>query len=1061
MPSMRTYSRSFAGGELSPEMYGRIDDAKFQSGAGTMRNFIVNPTGAAMNRAGFAFVKATKNNGAARLLPFTYNVNQTMVIELGDGYARFHTMGETLDYSTVGMPTWISSSSFSLGFGFTYATPAIVTWIAHGLATGNPIRFYVNSSNPSVPGGLKLGYTYTAQVIDANTFNILDGGTLVTLTAPPGGTPPTVTNYPGSGTPTVSLSLSPGQGSPGVAGTPVGGLANVPVTGGVATLNATISASLGAFPQQNPSVQFQYSTDGVNWYTFFTATTPGTQTVSAAILVANLDTLQIRCFATGRGGFKPGAYNVSGSITAWSVDAPTGGIIPAATVEAYYYYAAGDNVLYGGGAYAAVVDDTGGLTAPGTNAQVWYPLPGDLTYEIPTPYAAADLFNIHYAQSADVMTLVHPNYPPSELQRLGATQWALKPIVFGPPLTAPLGVAVAASPGFKAIIQTISTADPALITTKSNHTLALGDGIYIANLTATIGGTATVLDGFYMVQSVPVDTNGNLIPNELTVMDYSGNVLDSTGWSSYAPTDGTQPITIQYGTKIFNITSNYAVQAFGTDGVSTSPLSLQASVLNNLDVPGSYNTISWDAVDGEQSYNVYKQFNGLWGFIGNTQSLSFVDNNIAPDMSITPGIPDAVFASAGNYPGAVCYFQQRRCFAATTNAPDNAWMSNSGTESMFSYSLPSQDTDRIAFRVAALQADAIQHLVPMLQLILLTSQSEFALVPGGSTAITPTSISVNPQSYVGASNVQPTIINTTMVYAAARGGHVREMGYAWTVNGYMTGDLSLRAAHLFDNLTIVDQAYSKAPWPILWFPSSNGKLLGLTYIPEQQIGAWHEHDTQGSFQSTCCVAEGAEDVLYAVIQRTINGQTVNYVERQASRVIDPNDSSTWFFVDAGVSQSFGSPVTQISGLTWLEGCTVAVLADGGTQSNKTVTGGTITLDHAASVVTVGLPYTSDLETLPAVLQIDGYGQGRTKNINKGWVKVYQSSGILVGPDEDHLTEIKQRTTEPWGSPPALQSNELLVMTTPSWQASGQTLIRQENPLPLDVVGLTLEVVIGG
>ncbi len=113
------------------------------------------------------------------------------------------------------------------------------------------------------------------------------------------------------------------------------------------------------------------------------------------------------------------------------------------------------------------------------------------------------------------------------------------------------------------------------------------------------------------------------------------------------------------------------------------------------------------------------------------------------------------------------------------------------------------------------------------------------------------------------------------------------------------------------------------------------------------------------------------------------------------------------------------------------------------------------------MVTVGLPYTSELQTLPAVLQLDGYGQGRMKNINKAWVKVFQSSGILVGPDENRLTEIRQRTTEPWGSPPSLQSAELLVMTTPEWQSNGQVTIEQQNPLPLDVVGLTLEVAIGG
>jgi hypothetical protein len=266
---------------------------------------------------------------------------------------------------------------------------------------------------------------------------------------------------------------------------------------------------------------------------------------------------------------------------------------------------------------------------------------------------------------------------------------------------------------------------------------------------------------------------------------------------------------------------------------------------------------------------------------------------------------------------------------------------------------------------------------------------------------------------------------------------------------------------LFDNLTIIDQAYAKSPRPIIWFVSSSGDLLGLTYIPEEQLGAWHHHDTLGTFESVACVAEGSEDVLYAVINRTINGSTVRYVERMASRIVDPNDSSTWFFVDAGVTQTFGSPVTNISGLTWLEGATVAVLADGGEQSQKVVTGGAITLDHAASVITIGLPITADLQTLPAILQLDAFGQGRMKNINKAWLKVFQSSGIFVGPDANNLTEIKQRTTEPWGSPPSLQSAELLVLTTPQWQENGQSFIRQQRPLPLSVVGLTMEVAIGG
>lgn len=919
MPNTRIYSRSFAGGEISPEMFGRIDDAKFQSGAATMRNFIALPTGASTTRPGFAFVKASKANGVARLIPFTYSLNQTMVIELGNFYARFHTNGQTLQYNP-SQPAYIPVATVTISI----ATPAVVTWNAHGLSAGQLVAFGPSSIHIppyTLPTPLQINYAYKVTNVTTNTFQLID-----------------------------------------------------PATGAVV--------------------------------------------------------------ATTGSGTAP-------AITGWRV------------------YAVGDFVSYGGLVYYCASADVGnGAHVPGADS-TWFQMPADLTYEIPTPYAAADLFAIHYAQSADVMTLVHPNYPPQELSRLSATVWTMLAVVFGPPLSAPGSVAVAASPGYLAQVSSVTTGGTgftgqALLTTTASHTLALGDGVYLKGLIFTPSvGPPVSLEGFYLVSAVPVDGSGNLIKNELYLMDYNGNNFNFNAAGTYSGA------TIQLGTKIFNITNNYALQAIAADGVSTSVLSGQASVLNNLDVPGSYNTVSWAAVAGAQSYNVFKQLNGLWGFIGNTQALSFADNNIAPDFSITPGNPDSLFVGAGNYPGAVCYFEQRRFFAGSTNAPQNAWGSNSGTESMFSYSLPSLATDRISFRVAALKADMIQHLVPMSQLILLTSESEFALVPVNSEAITPSSVSVKPQSYIGASAVQPTLINTSMVYAAARGGHVRELGYAWTVNGFMTGDLSLRASHLFDNLSILDQTYAKAPWPIVWFISSSGKLLGLTYIPDEQVGAWHQHDTDGVFESIASVAEGDIDALYAVVRRTINGQTVRYIERMGSPIIDPADSSTWFYVDAGITQIFGSPVTRVTGLTWLEGATVAVLADGGVQSQKVVTGGAITLDHAAKVITVGLPYLMDLETLPAVLQLDAFGQGRMKNINKAWLRVYQSSSVFIGPDADHLTEVKQRTTEPWGSPPALQSAELFVLTTPAWQEGGQTLIRQQNPLPLTVVGLTLEVAIGG
>ena len=136
------------------------------------------------------------------------------------------------------------------------------------------------------------------------------------------------------------------------------------------------------------------------------------------------------------------------------------------------------------------------------------------------------------------------------------------------------------------------------------------------------------------------------------------------------------------------------------------------------------------------------------------------------------------------------------------------------------------------------------------------------------------------------------------------------------------------------------------------------------------------------------------------------------------------------------------------GLSHLEGQTVSILADGAVQPQQVVTSGAVTIPVAASVVTIGLPIQADLQTLPAAMQIDAsFGQGRSKNINKAWLRVSRSSGVFMGPDAGKLVEYKQRTTEMYGLPPALVSDEIEVTLTPSWAAGGSSGIRRCCPSP--------------
>lgn len=582
-----------------------------------------------------------------------------------------------------------------------------------------------------------------------------------------------------------------------------------------------------------------------------------------------------------------------------------------------------------------------------------------IVYEVVTPYAEADLFDLHYTQSADVLTIVHPGYQQRQLSRLGAANWSLATLAFTPAQAAPTSPVA----------------------------------------TATVG---------------------------------SGSV-------SYS----------------------YKITAVAGDTLEESLATSAATCTNDLTTTGNYNTVTWTGASGAIRYNVYKLINGVYGYIGqgSAGATGVKDDNITPDSSRTLAEADDPFTGSSNYPGAVGYFKGRRWFAGTINRPQNLWGTRSGTESNMSYSIPSLDDDRIAVRLTARQANTIRHIVPLSDLLLFTSGAEWQITTQNSDAITPTSIDYRVQGYVGASNVQPVVTSRSILYAQDRGGRMREMLYKWESQGYETNDISVMAPHLFDAYTIKSMAYTRSPYSVLWCVRDDGVLLGATYVPEHQVIAWHKHATDGEFESVAAIPEGTEDVLYAVIKRTIDGEERRFVERLHSRYFATQ--ADCFFIDCGVTYD-GAATSTITGLWHLEGETVGGLADGAVFKDKTVAGGSITLDQEASVVHVGLLYSCDFKTLPAAIErTEAASLGLVKNVNSARLRILESSGVLVGPSFDELVEIPMRTTEPYGSPPELFTGVVDVTLNPDWNSEGVVCVRQADPLPSSVLTLTLEVEIGG
>lgn len=917
---VRHVQMSFAGGEVSPSLYGRFDDAKYQTGLAQCRNFIVQPQGPATLRPGTAYVNSTKySDRPARLIPFTFSTEQTMALEFGDKYVRFHTAGKTL-LGEDGLPYEVETPYEADDvFDIHYVQSMDVMTLVHPNYAPRELRRYgatdwrlesVNFSAPLEP-----------PTISSVEYKVVAGDG-VTITNEE------KTRYTLKYKVTCVRELD---------------------TGDQESEASEMKSCLGNLYLNNADVTIKWNAvDGADRYRVY----------------KNYKGLYCYIGETEETEFVDDNYEPDAGITPPIYDDPffTSKGIQSVTVE------------NGGSGYVWSEKGIADWDSSVIFTNIYTSGTGGEGSKTASPWCSAA------ARGDDGGMSV--GWDSSEVY-----------------------VYDAAGGGSGAQVELVNSVTSGV----STHSFSSGDGTdsfkyswarcTFQKFTVKNRGKNYVKPMLRVCGPWYSLRNGSLSGHShkrweapLTVIDggVELEVQDATGWGALL-----QPV-IQ-------------------DGAIVSVRVIR---------PGQ----------------------------GYTNPTIVIKSKYGSGAVLKANI-----GASGDYPGAVCYYEQRRCFAGTPTRPQMVWMSRSGTESDMSYTLPSQDDNRLRFEIAAQEASRILHLTPLAQILALTNSTEYRVSSGGSAPMSPDAIRSEVQSQIGASNVQPLVVNSTLLYASARGGHVRELGYNWQSSGYTTGDLSIRAAHFFESARVVDMTLAKSPDSIAWFAMSDGSMLGLTYLPEQAVGGWHKHTTiNGAIESVVSVPEGDEDALYMVVRRTINGQNVRYIERMHERYFSELENA--WHVDCG-GEYIGEETTEISGLTWLEGETVSIFADGCVLPQRVVTDGKISLTKPSVHVIVGLPITADLQTLPVAVDLgDGsYGTGHSKNVNDVWLRLHKSSGVFVGPDFENLTEVKQRTTEPYGLPPNLLEGEVSVAARSQWNNLGQICVRQSDPLPLTIISAAWEL----
>jgi hypothetical protein len=613
-------------------------------------------------------------------------------------------------------------------------------------------------------------------------------------------------------------------------------------------------------------------------------------------------------------------------------------------------------------------------------------------YEISTPYLHTEVNDLHFAQSADVMYLSHPNHPPRKLSRTGHTSWSLAEIVFD-------------WPPFNDLNTSATTLTASAVT---------GVGITITASASTF--VSTDVGAYVKFEEVLAskydqwETSKSISINDLRT--YDGNLYRATT----AATTGTRPPIHTKGNE--------------SDG-----------------------GVSWDYVNSGSGYALITAYGSA------TSVTATVVVELPP--SSTSGTVDwaeGAWSETLGFPKSVAFYEDRLWWGGNASRPQTLWASTSGDYENHQYG--TEDDDALNYTINSQEVNVIEWLAPGKLLIIGTSGGEFiASGNDANDAITPTSVRIIRQTTYGCSALRPYRIGNVVLFVQRSARKVREFVYQFESDNYVAPDMTLLSNHILEGGAI-DIAYQQEPDQIIWLPRADGTLTGMTYERAEEVVSWHRHEIGGSgaVESVTVIPhwDGDQDSTWMVVTRTIDGNVVKYVEYLEKYLTD----ETACFVDSALSYS-GSPVTNLSGLDHLEGEEVAIIADGYVHPNVTVASGAVTLQAAASDVTIGLPYSATVQTmrLEAGAQ-DGTSQGKTKRITNITFRLHETgAGLFYGPDTSDLIELHFRgSTDLMDNPIPLFTGDTDYLPWPQgYEKPAYITLQHTSVLPCTIIAAMPQV----
>lgn len=631
--------------------------------------------------------------------------------------------------------------------------------------------------------------------------------------------------------------------------------------------------------------------------------------------------------------------------------------------------------------------------------RIWFP---DGTYsgvDLVSPYTLAMLEQLEYVQGADTMFLFHNQVPIHRLRRISNTEWSLAPAPF---VTEPFderGIDFATSMTLSdpsvGTGRTLTSAATAFLAADVGREVWAGAGVAkITAVTSATVATVDVLNAFPSAVNATWSMKGSpQTPNTLSAFSPVGETVTMTltdpGWRA---DDVGKFVKINGGLmEITVFTSTTVVSAV----IRVAATSATASPANAWSLEASV----WNDTDG--------------------------------------------------YPGTGTLFEQRLHVAGSPSFPQSIWSSKTG-ESL-NFELGTKDDDATAFTVSSDQINPILHMSQVKTLVALTYGGEFTITGGIEKPITPTNIQVKNQSVYGCNRVRPIRIGNELYFVQRANRKLRAMAYKYDSDAYGSPDMSVLAEHV-TKPGLVAMAYQQEPESILFCVRADGVLATMTVDRDQDVIGWARQITDGAYESVAAIPVEGGDQIWAVVRRTVNGQTVRHVERFVEGCQ----------VDDGIFATSEAGQTVWGGLAHLEGKTVDIVADGVPMQQQAVASGQITLPRDANDVQVGLPFASRIKTLtPEVQGGTGTAQGNSMRIGEITLRFLNTTGCKVqGPGGYEQIVSFRNLGENVLDQPAPNFSGVKRLEQLGWErGEAQIEIIQDQPLPFHLLSVIKKMTI--